>query len=1130
MTTVEATPQPQERILDRLLGIQVRVDAETIAYTALILLTVFTRFYDLDTRVMSHDESLHTYFSYQLEQGRGFQHTPLMHGPLQFHLVALSYFLLGDSDASARVPAAIAGVLSVGLLYLFRRWLGKTGALVAATLMAFSPYMLYYSRYVRNESLIVPMALVMAYAIFRYFEDRRARWLYILTAALTLHFTAKETSFIYTAQVLVFFAGVFIVQLWRSRWTRSNLKWLFLAGILAAIPGAGALLFGIFSGSTAGILGQTEVVEPADPTVAVGPPINALGPVATLGLGLTILGAILILASLLLEFGRRLRTDFPSLDILVVATTITLPQLAAIPALVLGWNPIDYQNQSAVLQTGIVLGALIAVSVAIGLAWDWRRWLVVAGIFLGIFTVFYTTLFTYSFGLFTGLVGSVGYWLEQHGVRRGSQPWYYYLLIQVPIYEFLPAIGALMAAYYGFRRWWRGEQKEGVADEKMEAEASPGGMASDRFSPILFLGYWALTSLAAYTFAGERMPWLTVHITLPLILLAGWAIGRYLESIDWPFLATNRGWAVAGLLLLALLAALQALGYLLGTDRPFAGAELSQLRSTMGFLSAAGVALGAALGLGMIARAWPRQLIARVGGALALGLLMLLTARAAFRASFIHYDQASEYLVYAHAATGVKTVMDQVEELSMRTTDSMAIDVGYDDDVSWPFSWYLRNFTQSHYYAASPSRDLQNYPIVIAGDNNWAKVEPVLANRYHSFEYIRMWWPMQDYFDLTWERIWNALRSPEYRAALWDIWLNRDYEAYGVLTGKDFSLRNWSPSDRMRLYIRKDIAAQIWDYGVTAAALEEVEYVDPYADRLLELAAGWIIGQGGAVSVDLNAPRDIAVAPDGSLYVADTGNHRILHLSVDGRILNAWGQFADAATGSAPGGTFNEPWGIGVAEDGTVYVADTWNHRVQAFTPSGEFLRMWGFFGQAETPDAFWGPRDVAISSDHAVLVSDTGNKRIVVFDREGNALGSFGGIGLTLGEFDEAVGLGFGPAGRLFVADTWNQRIQLFESAGAGDYSAVAEWSLDGWYGQSLQNKPYLDVHSDGSVCTSDPEGFRVLCFNAEGEFLVGWGVFGASDSQFALPIGVAFDDEGRVWVVDSGNNRLMRFEPELP
>jgi DNA-binding beta-propeller fold protein YncE len=271
------------------------------------------------------------------------------------------------------------------------------------------------------------------------------------------------------------------------------------------------------------------------------------------------------------------------------------------------------------------------------------------------------------------------------------------------------------------------------------------------------------------------------------------------------------------------------------------------------------------------------------------------------------------------------------------------------------------------------------------------------------------------------------------------------------------------------------------------------------------------------------------VAADGSLYVADTMNHRIQHLSQQGELLDEWGGFSGGTeeVAPAPNGTFNEPWGVAVAPDGTVYVADTWNHRVQHFTAQGQFLGSFGFFGQAESADAFWGPRAVAVDAEGRVYVADTGNKRVAVFDEQGRALGSFGGFGLQLGGMDEPVGLGLGQDGSIFVADTWNQRVQVFEESGEGEYGAVAGWDVQGWFGQSLDNKPYLAVGPEGEVCVSDPEGYRVLCFQPDGEFRMGWGGFGAENSQFGLVGGIAFDPQGGVWVVDTGNDRLLRFEP---
>ncbi len=1107
-----------ESWLERLLSIHVELNAETLIYAGLLIAAVFTRFYDLESRVMSHDESLHTQYSYNLETGVGFQHTPLMHGPFQFHLVAMSYFLFGDSDAAARIPAAVAGIAAVALLYAFKRWLGTTGALVAAGLMLFSPYMLYYSRYVRNEAFVVVEGLLTFLAVFRYFETRQKRWLYLLVVALALHYTTKETAFIYTAQLLLFLAGYLIWRLTREHWRSDGRRSLFLIGVAVGFVGTAVALVTYFRERAAGVAAQAEALQPLDPGAEILPSAG-LSPLVALGVGMAVLGALLFAVAAVIEFNGRLRTDFPSLDLVLVITTMILPLLSAIPANILGWDPLAYQDPSSRLRTTLVVLVLAAISAGIGWAWDFRRWLPLAGAFYLPFFLFFTTLFTNNDGVATGLVGSLGYWLVQHGVERGSQPFYYYALIQLPFYEFLPVVGSAIALVYGLRR--------ASAPTRTKVK---GSAAAVEFPVLLFIGFWAVTAFVGYSFAGERMPWLTVHIALPLILLAGWGMGRYFERLDWQRLLDPRGWLVAGLLLVLLLSLTRAIGNLLGPTAPFSGSTLDQLRVTNGFIAALAVAVGCGVGIASLSRDWDWLHLRRLAGVIGLGVLALLTVRTAFRAAYVNYDNAKEFLVYAHGARGVKTVMSQVEDLSRRTTDGLSIQVAYDDDVSWPVSWYMRQYNNALYYGPSPSRDLLNYPVVIAGDNNWAKVDPLMEDRYHVFEYIRMVWPMQDYFGLTVERLWNALRSAPMRGALWDIWLNRDYQAYGQLVGRDFSLENWSPSDRMKLYIRKDIAALIWDYGVTPATLEVEPYVDPYADLLTVRSAVQLVGGPGSSPGQFSSPRGMAVAPSGEIYVADSMNHRIQRFSADGEPIGEWGSFVAAPEqgGQPPEGALNEPWDVAVAPDGTVYVADTWNHRIQHFTADGEFIDMFGEFGQTGDPTAFWGPRALAVDQQGRLYVADTGNKRVVVFDADGAPVGQFGGFGLQLGGLDEPVGLAVGQDGLVYVADTWNQRIQLFEEVADGNFVATAEWPIDGWLGQSLENKPYLAVSPDGQVCVSDPEGYRVLCFNGQGEFQTGWGSFGGGESNFGLPVGLGFVDGDRLWVIDGGNDRLMLFEIE--
>ncbi len=374
-------------------------------------------------------------------------------------------------------------------------------------------------------------------------------------------------------------------------------------------------------------------------------------------------------------------------------------------------------------------------------------------------------------------------------------------------------------------------------------------------------------------------------------------------------------------------------------------------------------------------------------------------------------------------------------------TGGLDLNLAYDNESTYPFWWYLRNYPNAHYFAETPSRDILNDPVVLAGQGNYAKVEAILRDRYYAFEYNRVWWPMQDYFNLTGERLRSALTSPEMRRALWDIWFDRDYTRYAEVTQRDFSLRNWSPAEKLKLYVRKDVASQVWDYGIAPAVLEPISLIDPYAEKTVVLAADAVLGESGSGEGQLTLPRGLAPAPDGTLYVADTGNHRVQHLAADGTVIATWGSFASLDQGEAPGGTFNEPWGIAVAPDGTVYVADTWNHRIQHFAADGRFLGMWGTFGQAESQAAFWGPRDVAVDATGRVYVSDTGNKRIAVFDEDGNPLGEIGepAGGPLRGQLDEPVGIALGVDGLVYVADTWNSRIQAFVEADPNVWHAVA-------------------------------------------------------------------------------------------
>jgi DNA-binding beta-propeller fold protein YncE len=315
----------------------------------------------------------------------------------------------------------------------------------------------------------------------------------------------------------------------------------------------------------------------------------------------------------------------------------------------------------------------------------------------------------------------------------------------------------------------------------------------------------------------------------------------------------------------------------------------------------------------------------------------------------------------------------------------------------------------------------------------------------------------------------------------------------------------------------------LWDYGTTSTTTPV--QADPYEGKQLTVNADQVIGSNGTEPGQFQTPRDLALASDGTIYVADTFNNRIQHLAADGSVLQVWGSFADISKGEAPGGTFFQPWGIVVGADGSVYVADTWNHRIQKFTSDGKFENMWGYFGQADTPFAIWGPRDIALDNTGNVYITDTGNKRIVIYDSNGNYVSQFGSVGLEPGQFDEPVGVAVDKDGQVYVADTWNQRIQVMTKDTSGNYTPLKNWEVVAWYGQSLDNKPYVAVDNNGNLYTTDPEGYRVLHFTSTGTFINYFGDFGIGSSKFDLPTGIIVDGEGGFWIADAGNNRIMHF-----
>ncbi len=1084
---------------------------EKLILSVIIILAILSRFIGIGARVMSHDEVNHVVPAYNFYTGKGYSHDPVTHGPFQFHMLALSYFLFGDGDYSSRIPAAFFSVAAIIFtLFAFRRYLGRNGTLIAGFLMLISPFLLFYGRYTRNEAFIELFAVVTFYGFLRYYEKRDDRSLYLLAAVTALQFVTKEVAYIYTAQLLLFCGFLFLKDLWEMKWESRSARstgaiYLLLSFLLIAL----GLCFSV----TAAPAAQGEKTALPLPTLIL--------------CGIGLLGIIWTIIYVVRALGWEVIRTSAAFNLIAFLGALILPQLTAFAVKMAGFDPLDYST-SGLIRTGIFLIVFLAISFALGCRWNREVFLRAAVIFYIIFVFFYTTVFSNGMGFFTGIIGSLGYWLSQQDVQRGGQPLYYYALTQVPVYEFAALAGTIIAIIIGFRhRKFRGKPGDLLSEDDdviliTEDENGEEIVREDhtgKIPTLLFFLYWGLTALLAYSVAGEKMPWLTVHIALPLAMSAAWGLGYMTEVFPWKKLTSWKGASVLAFLVTGLIALIRLIGMLLGTNPPFAGKELEQLKATGSFTLYLLILVLCVYLLARLLKGWSGHDIKYSVILLIMALLCILQGRTAYTSSFINYDYANELMVYAHAAPGPKIVLNMIEEIAARTGEGKNIKVAYDNDSLYPYWWYFRDYPNKYYFGeGNPTRELRNYDAIILNTSKDGRMEQIVKDNYYRYEYVRLWWPNQDYFNLTASRIWKSITNPEMLSALFHIWLDRDYSKYAEVTGKaSLTPQTWEPRTDIAVYLRKDLMNKMFLLTDSALVMDEPLETEEDEDKFIELAPVSRIGRKGIGDGEFQGPRGVAVSPDNQrIYVLDSDNNRVQYFAADGTYEGQWN--------NAENGGMNQPWGIAVGSDGSVYVADTWNHRVLKFDADGKFLTMW--YAMNDGPDAksFYGPRSIAVSSAGKVYVSDTGNKRIMVYDENGTYLSQFGVSGMGMGELDEPVGITLLDDNRLAVADTWNQRIQIFDVTGS--YPAVINaFEVNAWYSQNLNNKPYIAGLPDGTILITDPEGYTVNQYSADGTLLRMWNGFGGNIDAYSMPIGLCAAPDGSVWVADAENAVVSKF-----
>jgi len=124
------------------------------------------------------------------------------------------------------------------------------------------------------------------------------------------------------------------------------------------------------------------------------------------------------------------------------------------------------------------------------------------------------------------------------------------------------------------------------------------------------------------------------------------------------------------------------------------------------------------------------------------------------------------------------------------------------------------------------------------------------------------------------------------------------------------------------------------------------------------------------------------------------------------------------------------------------------------------------------------------------------------------------------------SVGISLDANNNLYIADTWNRRVQVIKpDLKLNTSTTLLSWDVEGWYGESIENKPFIATNADGKVFVSDPEGSLILEYSPSGELLHVWDLRGVQDDQISMPVDIEFDAEGTMWVSDAASNMIYGY-----
>jgi uncharacterized protein (TIGR03663 family) len=694
----------QEQLREEQSALQYFTSPQWLMFFLFLAGGLLLRWYQLDERPLHHDESLHVMYGkyYYDNPTQGYyRYDPMLHGPLLYSILMFAYNSLGVSEWAARFPIALMGSAYILLPFVFRRFFSPIILLAMTAFVAFSPTLIYWSRFLREDFCVMTGIFFSLYGLFIAPPKRKALWFFL---GIALHLASKENIFVHAALILGFYLFQDLVVAGK--------------GLLENLSGR-------------------ALRHPDD--ITVGQAITKLLIVA-IWVGITAWYAYSLSHTFSAERAPNKPGD-PG-EWLAVLTNWYL-WIVSIPFL--------------------TIYSFIGTRPDRGVQKYFRQYLpeVLLGLFAGVFVFcfFYSAAFQYWRGVTDILIGEpLKYWLHQHGIERIKGPFLFHFYT-LSWYESLFIIFAFVQAGLFYRRAHWGIQSAGAGIALLSLclyivffGMDEGALNQNRiwdffnakdaldvfsipilvFHPVLITlqhllrretalaasGYAFTASFFSYSYLGEKVPWLSMYPLIAGIIYFALYFDDYFRRYpvkNWRSFPVGVVLSVVGLLTISL-------ATFFAVQEGWSKVQVAiVVRPLLSFfqgldgnsvLLVSGVILAILGGIDLFCRSAGRE-----GGILGnvnllratLVVALIFNIRAALLTNFVYGGDASAYLSQVHTTREIRDIAVEIRKEIETEKRGYRPHVYVEGEPVWPLTWYFRDMPEYKWDATSTPQERDTY-------------------------------------------------------------------------------------------------------------------------------------------------------------------------------------------------------------------------------------------------------------------------------------------------------------------------------------------------------------------------------------------------------------------------------------